>query len=144
MGLIRFTQRLFSSQSQEGPDKQDPDPASERTSFEPVPEPPVPEPVPEEELDSSARRREETAQANTSRTSPSATRPRGAAARNSGPLESRSKPAKVKYVIEWHWACCNCGRASAMSVDRTLACTECGVFRCAYCTLEQVKTKVGP
>jgi hypothetical protein len=42
---------------------------------------------------------------------------------------------------EWLWACCNCGGSGAMTVDLTLACPMCGVFRCGNCPLESVKRR---
>jgi hypothetical protein len=40
---------------------------------------------------------------------------------------------------DWFWACCNCGGSGSMGVDMTLACPECGVYRCGDCPLESVK-----
>jgi hypothetical protein len=42
---------------------------------------------------------------------------------------------------DWVWACCNCGKLEAMTVDATPACPECGVFRCGNCLIELVKRR---
>lgn len=49
-----------------------------------------------------------------------------------------------KYVYEWLWGCCYCGGQAAMSVDSTLACPECGVYRCENCAYETVKRRAHP
>ncbi|PVH87133.1 hypothetical protein DL98DRAFT_267765 [Cadophora sp. DSE1049] len=47
-----------------------------------------------------------------------------------------------KFIWEWMWACCNCACSASMSVEVTLACPECGVYRCENCPLESVKRRV--
>ena len=48
-----------------------------------------------------------------------------------------------EYTYEWLWQCCNCQGHAGMSVDSTLACVGCGVYRCQNCSLESVRRRMG-